>query len=175
MGSALISSVRRSQFHGLDPAAVLARWSEDHRGEFYPYKVMDIEMDTFWDRLAHEGESFWIGLQALPWFEDLYDSLSERGHVVFCTSSTRAPACVAGKLKWLQDRFGNDFQDYIFTAHKDRLAHSGACLIDDFDLNVERFSARGGNGILFPQFWNANHLVETDRLEYVLDRIERMN
>ena len=53
----------------------------------------------------------------------------------------------------------------------DRLAHRDAYLIDDFDANVNKFSERGGNAILFPQVWNSNHVVKTDRVEYVLERV----
>ncbi len=161
--------------HGYDVEQMMDRWRVDHPGEFYPYKVLGMEMDPFWDHLATLGEAFWADLQPYPWFEDLYARLSEVGHVVFCTSSTRAPACVAGKLRWMQSRFGAEFQDYILTAHKDRLAHSNAYLVDDFDQNVARFSSRGGVGVLFPQFWNSNHRVLSDPIDYVLERIVRGN
>jgi 5'(3')-deoxyribonucleotidase len=119
------------------------------------------------------GETFWIKIEPFPWFENLYEDLTRRGHVVFCTSATLAPASVAGKLRWLQNRFGTRFKDYVFTTRKERLAHSAAYLIDDFDSNVDRFRDRGGNGILFPQVWNSNHMVEIDPLEYVLERVSR--
>ena len=157
--------------HGRDPDEVLDRWATDHRGEFYPYNVLGMEMDPFWEHLHMLGESFWVELKPYPWFEELYAKLEEIGHVVFCTSSTRSPSCVSGKLHWLQARFGLDFQDYVLTTHKERLAHDNAFLIDDFDQNVDRFSARGGHGILFPQFWNSNHTVEGNRIAYVIDQL----
>lgn len=157
--------------HGYDPNDVLARWANHHQGEFFPYKVLGLGMDEFWDHLASLGETFWIDLEPYPWFEELYSRLGELGHVVFCTSSTRAPSCLSGKLHWLQARFGVEFQDYILTAHKDRLAHSQAYLIDDFDRNVDKFTARGGVGVLFPRCWNSNFGIEGDPVEYVLDRI----
>lgn len=157
--------------HGYEADEILSRWSIEHRGEFFPYNVLGMEMDPFWDHLATLGEEFWVNLQPYPWFDELYRQLNRLGHVVFCTSSTRAPACLAGKLRWMQDRFGEDFQDYILTSHKDRLAHPNAYLIDDFDQNIERFIQRGGIGVLFPRFWNSNHQVTGDPVRYVLDRI----
>jgi 5'(3')-deoxyribonucleotidase len=97
--------------HGYNDDVVLDRWAIDHLGEFYPYKVLGIDRDFFWDHLATMGESFWAELEPYPWFEDLYRRLKEVGNVMFCTSSTRAPACLAGKLGWLQERFGRPFQD----------------------------------------------------------------
>lgn len=157
--------------HNHDPDEVLARWATDHRGVLNPYDVMGIEMDTFLDRLHEMGESFWIELKAYPWFEDLYMQLSGIGHVMFCTASTRSPSCLSGKLHWLQERFGHDFQDFVLTTHKERLAHRDACLIDDFDSNVNRFRLRGGHGILFPQIWNSNHVIAQNPVEYVLEHV----
>jgi 5'(3')-deoxyribonucleotidase len=155
--------------HGLDAEQVLTDWAQNHRGEFLPYRVLDMEMDPFWNHLASLGEAFWIQLEPYPWFDELFRQLNDLGHVVFCTSTTRSPACVSGKLHWLQNRFGVEFQDYILTPHKDRLAHPNAYLIDDYDQNVDRFSERGGIGVLFPQIWNSNHALTHSAVEYVLD------
>ncbi|UCD69937.1 MAG: hypothetical protein JSW48_07825 [Betaproteobacteria bacterium] len=157
--------------HGLDPNEMLSKWGTHHQGEFYPYRVLDMDKDAFWDRITELGRSFWAELEPFPWFEALYGSLEQHGHVVFCSSANRSPDCLSGKLLWLQARFGHKFNEYVFTFHKDRLAHPSAYLIDDFELNVSKFRQREGNGILFPQIWNANHMVEIDRLEYVLDRL----
>ena len=159
--------------HGFDPQTVLKEWASRYRGEFYPYRVLHMEKDPFWDRITQLGESFWAELEPFPWFEDLYDGLRQHGNVVFCSSSNREPTCLSGKLRWLQERFGSKFQDYIFTYHKDRLAHSNAFLVDDYDVNIDRFRTRGGNGILFPQIWNSNHSVSTNPVEYVLEKMER--
>jgi 5'(3')-deoxyribonucleotidase len=157
--------------HGLDSGDVLTRWATSYRGQFFTYEVLNMEMAHFFDHLHTLGEAFWIDLEPYPWFETLYERLSEIGHVIFCTTPTQSPACVAGKLHWIQDRFGVDFQDYILTPHKDRLAHANAFLVDDSDRNVERFRSRGGNGVLFPQIWNSNHEVEDDPVEYVIARV----
>lgn len=158
--------------HDYDPEPTLERWARDHPGEFFPYAVMDIEMEQFWAPLADLGEQFWAGLRAYDWFDHLFEQLTELGHVVFLTSPapTIASSCVAGKVRWLQDRYGAEFQDFIFTAHKDRLAHENAVLIDDYDLNVARFKERGGHGIVFPQFWNEGADVD-DSVSYVLSEV----
>ena len=157
--------------HGLDSGDVLARWAAQHRGEFFTYEILNMEKARFFSHLHALGEAFWMGLEPYPWFETLYERLSALGHVIFCTTPTQSPACDSGKLHWLQDKFGAEFQDYILTAHKDRLAHANAFLIDDSDHNVKQFASRGGNGVLFPQIWNANHTVEADPVEFVLARV----
>lgn len=158
--------------HDYDPALTLQRWERDHPGEFFPYSAMNIEMELFWGRLAELGEEFWVGLRAYEWFDHLFDELKKLGHVVFLTSPapTLAPSCVAGKARWLQNRYGDAFDDFIFTTHKHRLAHDNAVLIDDYDVNVARFCERGGHGIVFPQFWNTLADID-DSVGYVLDEV----
>ncbi len=68
-------------------------------------------------------------------------------------------------------RFGADFTDFIFTRHKDRLAHPTAYLIDDMPFNIEPFIARNGVGVLFPQIWNALADIE-DPVPHVINTLE---
>ncbi|MEM7255565.1 MAG: hypothetical protein AAF493_29545 [Pseudomonadota bacterium] len=157
--------------HGLEPDPLLGVWARDHVGDFFPHHGLGIDVDAFWTSIANAGERFWTDLEPYPWFQTLFSRLSELGHVVFCTSTTRAPSSASGKLRWIQKRFGREYADFILTAHKDRLAHPNAFLIDDYDANVEKFSQRGGHGIVFPQFWNSNHAVADQRIDYVIHRI----
>jgi hypothetical protein len=62
-------------------------------------------------------------------------------------------------LKWLQERFGQDFKNYILIPHKHVLARKGVVLIDDTPKKVTEFRAAGRNGdvpkaIIFPRKWN---------------------
>lgn len=157
--------------HGFDVDDTLRKWQQQHAGEFFPYKIMGMEKDRFWKHLNTQGESFWTQLAPYPWYDELMERASVLGHVVFLTSPTHDPCCASGKLHWLQARFGVAFQDYIFTAHKDRLAHPRAVLLDDFDHNVQKFVARGGHGIVFPQIWNSSAPHVGQRMEYVFGKL----
>jgi hypothetical protein len=158
--------------HGFDAHTILEKWDKEYAGEFVPHKVLGLEADTFWDHLASLGEPFWIDLRPYAWFEELLAALKTYGHVVFLSAPAWAPCCVSGKLTWLQSRFGHPFQDYIFTPHKGRLAHSRAVLVDDYDPYIDAFTQRGGTGVLFPQIWNTRAHV-TNRLESVLEEVRR--
>lgn len=158
------------RINGFDPDTVIADWATQYKGEFYTYKVLGIELDTFWDRIGTGGTAFWRELDAYPWFESMYEELNRLGRVVFLSSPTRNPSCLAGKLQWLQDRFGKTFKEFIFTTNKDLLAHSGAALIDDYETNIQKFRERDGNGILFPRVWNANHAFETSPDTYTIQQ-----
>ena len=79
--------------------------------------------------------------------------------------------CVSGKLTWLINRFGSDFTNFIFTRHKDRLAHSNAYLVDDMPFNISSFISRGGNGVLFPQIWNELSHIE-DPVSHIINKLK---
>jgi 5'(3')-deoxyribonucleotidase len=158
--------------NGYRPEEILVRWENNFKEEFFPYIVMGIDRDDYWQAIAAQGETFWYNLEAYPWFEKLYTSLCQIAPVIFLSSSTRTPSCLSGKLKWLQARFGPAFQDYIFTAHKQQLANPGALLIDDYEVNVNKFKQAGGNSILFPQIWNSNHHID-DKLAYTIKQTDR--
>ena len=162
-----------TRINGYDPSTVFATWAQHHRGEFYLYKVLGIDSDTFWDHIAEGGETLWRELGEYPWFAHMYGELKKLGRVVFLSASTRHPSCPAGKLHWLQDRFGTAFNEFIFTSHKDLLAHAGAVLIDDYEPNINAFQARDGGTILFPRLWNALHHVDTDPGTHVLRRCQQ--
>ncbi len=159
--------------NGRNPSEVFRLWSENFRGEFLPYKVMGIDMDSYWDAVAAEGEAFWVNLPAYKWYAELYHSLRNFGEVLFLTSGTYSPWSLSGKLKWLQMRFGKSFQGYIMTAKKHLLANGATILIDDYDTNVVAFQKHGGNAVLFPQLWNSNHEI-ADRLNFTLESVQQL-
>jgi 5'(3')-deoxyribonucleotidase len=159
--------------NGRDPTQVLATWDQSFRGEFLPYKVMELDRDAYWEAIARQGESFWINLQEYEWYPKLVCSLLEMGEVVFLTSGIYEPRSLSGKLIWLQHRFGNDFQGYIFTAKKYLLANPWSILIDDYELNVTEFRQHGGQAVLFPQIWNSNCMIN-NKIEFTLKSVRQL-
>jgi 5'(3')-deoxyribonucleotidase len=161
-----MSAVLRT--HGMDPEGVMADWATRHRGEVFPQPLIGMEPQTFFTNEAMADAAFWSSLVPYAWFDVLFEEMSKIGHVIFLTAPTGAPGCVAGKHIWLKDKFGNDFQDFIFTRHKERLAHGSAFLVDDLAHNTQRFMERDGHGVLFPQIWNRNADIG-DKVNYVIE------
>lgn len=158
--------------NGRDPAQVFATWNQSFRGEFLPYKVTGLDRESYWEAIAQQGETFWINLHEYEWYPKLLSSLLEMGEVVFLTSGTYAPSSLSGKLTWLQHRFCNDFQGYVFTAKKYLLANPWSILIDDYEVNVTEFRQYGGKAVLFPQIWNSNCTV-TNKIEFTLETVRQ--
>ena len=156
---------------GFDPKIMLEGWREHHPGALFPESLIDKSPEEFFTHENLQGSDFWAGLTPYPWFEQLFEELDRLGHVIFLTAPTGAPGCVSGKHEWLINRFGSDFHDFIFTRHKNRLAHPNAYLVDDMPFNTEPFSQREGVGLLFPQIWNKHHAVE-DPVAHVIESLE---
>ena len=115
--------------------------------------MLEIDEPTFWARIRPHEPSFWREIEPFPWFDELYQELSKRGKVVFCTSPARSANSLLGKMQWLQDRFGEAFRDFIITPKKFYCGHyPNSILIDDLERNTDEWD---GHCILFPQQWNS--------------------
>ena len=167
----LISALLASQ--GYDAGEVLARWRAEHPGSHFPRSLLGKTEEQFFRHKDMYQKSFWQGLEPYPWFETLYAELGKRGHVVFLSAPPAdMPDCVSGKQEWLIEQFGSGFNDFIFTSHKYKLAHSKAVLVDDLPFNTKRFERRNGHGLIFPQAWNEHHHVD-DPLGHLLEALDR--
>ena len=153
---------------GYDAETLLQRWHKEHPGSLFPEPLSDKSATEFFTHKNLHTSEFWRNLTPYPWFDELYAELSRLGHVVFLTAPTGEPGCVAGKHEWLIHKFGSDFHEFIFTRHKNRLAHPNAYLVDDMPFNIEPFNQRNGVGVLFPQIWNDLHHVD-DPLTHVIE------
>jgi 5'(3')-deoxyribonucleotidase len=110
----------------------------------------------FWDPLGFE---FWANVGVYPDGLCLLraaESLVGPDNIGFLTAPTKSRGCVDGKLTWVEKHFP-DYVDRVFTGKsKEMFASSDKILVDDSDLNIEKFSGRGGRGVLVPRPWNRN-------------------
>lgn len=120
-----------------------------------PY-LPEVYDGCIWTKIMKEApETFWSQAPNLPWYPALWNALEKYGYkVVYCTSVASSPAAASGRIKWLINRHGPKFDDFIITSRKELLAHSGAILIDDCDENLLKWEEAGGCPIRVPQKWN---------------------
>ena len=109
---------------------------ETHRepGRWDITKPLGLSDDEFWEPIHAAGSGFWSGLDPLPWADELVGLVEETGvpwHVV--TSPSRCPTCYDGKVRWLKDFFGADFDRFIISPHKEIYAGPGRVILDDRD------------------------------------------
>lgn len=92
-----------------------------------------------------------------------------------CTTPP-SPAAAEQKMRWIKKHLQGEvpLEKVILIRDKHLLATDGSILIDDSDINVERFIAHGGVGVRFPQKWNKAHDHVQDRCSYLGAKIIRI-
>lgn len=135
------------------------------------HTVLGITITEFWGKIETHGAAFWSELEPYPWSVELFERLREIAPVTIASSPNRDPHCLAGKVLWLQKRFGRKFRDFLIGPPKHLLARPGSVLIDDSPGMIREFREAGGHGILFPQPWNENHPHRQSPLEFVLGEL----
>lgn len=119
-----------------------------------PY-LPDVYDGCIWDHvLPIVPETFWSKAPDLPWFPDIVKMLRGIAPVVYLTSVSYSPQAASGRVKWMLEKNGEKFRDFVITSRKELLAHPGAVLVDDCDSNLKDFAAAGGHAVQVPQRWN---------------------
>jgi 5'(3')-deoxyribonucleotidase len=131
-------------------------------------KKWGITDEELWAPIHAAGAEWWADLEPYPWFDELVGMVEKADpHFVICTTPSKSPSCLAGKLEWIHKHFGNGFRRYIMACDKSPLAAPGRLLIDDGDHNCEAFHKCGGDFICLPQPWNENRANVGLRMKHV--------
>jgi hypothetical protein len=116
---------------------------------------------SFWSMVPR---NFWATCpvsEEFAWILETSEKLVGRENILFLTSPTKDPDCLAGKLEWII-RFAPPWmhRQYSVSPRKRFCATSTALLVDDSDSNIDTFRKKG-HGILVPRPWNTLHGVDT--------------
>lgn len=141
-----------------------------------------ITTHRFWGSITEQGEDFWVNLEPLPWANTLvtfigdliYSGLlaHENWHVI--TAPSKCPTSYSGKVKWLKNFFGKEFDRFCITPHKEIFAKSSAILIDDREENIVKFEKSGGIGVLFPSRGNRLYEFHDNPIPYVITKLSQI-
>lgn len=127
-----------------------------------------ITTEQFWFEIGRWGDAFWRLLKPTPWIEDvntLVRRTTDDWHII--SSPSRCPTSYDGKVRWLKNYFGHDFDRFALTPHKEIFAGPRVILIDDSDANIQKFREHGGQGIVFPRHNNSLHSLKEHPMKYV--------
>ena len=113
-------------------------------------------------------------MELYPWADELYNGLSRIAPVKFCSSPSRDPHSIVGKMIRLFEWKGYNFRDYVITPQKHLLAGNGNVLVDDLDQNVNKFRTAGGKAVLFPSVGNSNYHLRHDPVSYTLETVRSL-
>lgn len=136
--------------------------------------IGELTEDQFWGPIHKEGDSFWEGLEPLPWMDEVITQVER--HCLdwqIVTSPSPCPSSYNGKVKWIKKRFGSEFDRFVITPHKEILARPDHLLIDDREANVDRFTFNGGRGLVFPFRGNRLHSLAKDPMDLFPRRLEK--
>lgn len=137
--------------------------------------ALGVPSSAIWQRIDAQGRRFWEELPATPEADELVALARERAEIAIASSPSQDPASAAGKLRWIQQRFGRRFRDFHITPRKDLLAAPGRLLVDDSTDHVTAFRAAGGTALLHPT-WSNGGRPATDpvaALRAALDELPR--
>lgn len=145
------------------------------KGEYsFPYAMLgEPSEDAVWDMISNQGASFWRGLPLMPDANEIVkhcELVFGSDNCAFLTSPPKSsPWAATGKLQWVKRHFPKYNRRVLIGACKEFCAHKDAVLVDDYAVNVDKFNAHGGHGILLPRWWNAEH--ELDTVQTLVERI----
>lgn len=126
--------------------------------------------DEFWGPIDAIGPEFWSTIPLYPWANELI-GLCGKDFVIATTNSIH-PVSASGKVSAIQSIFGERFRNYMITPRKWLLGAPGRLLIDDNEMNCEKFRDYGGDAILFPAPWNENREFCDQRMDFVRQSID---
>lgn len=149
---------------GEDPANVREHWPTDVSDIC---KVLNISKSNMWRRIDAAGAGFWEHLDLFSWSFDLYRLCASLGPTTLLTSPSMHTSSHAGKYAWMQRHFGRNFRSYLIGPDKAAAASAHSVLVDDWQKNLDKYSARGGHVLLFPTAGNSLHDHKRSPLAYV--------
>ncbi|MCK9568818.1 hypothetical protein M0R72_07755 [Candidatus Pacearchaeota archaeon] len=132
---------------------------------------MEMTQQQFWAPIKAAGTDFWAYMNPTPWAEKILGLMSKYDWMIV-TSPSKCAAAGTGKIRWIKQQLGEDFEDYVITPCKSRLARPDYVLIDDREETVKNFVKAGGRGIVFPSRHNFLHEC-SDPVQYVKYRLEQ--
>ena len=129
----------------------------------------------FWNPL---GDEFWASLAPT---EDMHQILGavfdvwHPGEEVFLLSSPcLTPGCITGKARWVEKHLPALSRRLLLTDRKELFAGPGRVLVDDHDVNCEKWTAAGGEACLVPRPWNSARERAGSAVTSVVARLERI-
>lgn len=150
-----------SLVHGFDPS-IIDTWNF--------FNKIGISESEFWGKIDEHGPEFWSDLEDFEWTDELLSECFKHCQgTTLVSSPSNHHHSVIGKKKWIKDKLGHGFKQYLLGSYKEACAHDDSILIDDSDANCEKFLDAGGKVILFPQPWNQNSYLVNDRIGYTKD------
>ena len=138
------------------------------------HTVLGCEKRFIWMQIEEKGRRFWENIPVSKWANELIDVASDFGDIFIATAPSYSPNSAAGKLAWLQKKFGKRFRDYVIIPDKSLLAKPHRLLIDDSLKNCLAFKKEGGRVMHFPTYANGGLTTGLDPIGILKQTLQEM-
>ena len=137
---------------------VMARLGTVEPADWNIHEWYDMTPDEFWSQFT--DHDFWAGLQKTPQADELMEGVIASGdEFYFATSPVYASGGSSGKIAWLQKHYPKYSRNYFLTPHKHLLSGYGRILIDDHNVNIDKWNLGDGLGLLLERPWSTDGLT----------------
>lgn len=92
--------------------------------------------------IEEAGEEWWANLPWMPGGQKLWNAITTYNPTILTAPMANAHGCEAGKATWVENNLGK--HKVIYEDKKYNYAHSGAVLVDDFEINIIPWIEAGG-------------------------------
>lgn len=137
----------------------------EFHGKTYPYgtgkqapwdlePIFQMTAPELWDPLGYE---FWKNLEPYPHMEEfvgLLESKFGEEHICLLTSPVRTKGCIEGKMDWIRHYLPQYRRRFLVGPAKEFCASEKHALVDDHQVNIDKFIDAGGHTFLVPAAWN---------------------
>lgn len=146
------------------------------RGSYDIVESLGMTPGNFW-RQIDQDNLFWENLLLTDEAVSLMAQLEKhpkKPDIYFLSSPALSPSCYYGKASWVQKNFPKYINKLILTGHKNFLANRDRILIDDSDMNIDKFRVSGGLGVIFPRPWNSKYQFSRTPMTLVIAELNRL-
>lgn len=158
-----------ARLYGISPEDLEKRRVQ---GKWEIYEALETTGTECWNKIR-KARRFWRGLECISeGFELLRNLDTMRLNWRILSSPDEEVDCYAEKYEWIKLYLG-DCHKLIATPDKHLLAKPNAILIDDREVNCQRFVEHGGRSILWPSIGNRLYPMRSEPVEHVMKEIKK--
>jgi len=150
--------------------------SQWKKGKWDPHGALGTTNDVMWAKIYRNPFSFYTDLSRTQDSPSLWEELNKIAITSVLTAFPYSKAVkggvVEGKIAWCEKHLEKPFKAFGVCFDKSVYAHKNGILVDDSEKNIARWIEAGGQGILYPCYWNRLHEMRDRALTYTLDRVK---
>lgn len=138
-----------------------------NHGKYDICGLINIPQKEFFAPMGHD---FWANLEWLPDGPEIIGLILSHvntDQVTLLTSPIKTPGCTGGKIDWIEKNLPQWKRKFLIGPGKETIAGPNKLLIDDYDVNIDKWSLKGGHAIQVPRVMNRLHGSSRNAVKHV--------